>query len=173
MVDSSFWEIEKTCESWTLSKSFWVFFPRPRGDGDDLPLSKAVDSALCLDDFPESIAASEDLGDLRTPRFDLLVFDDAGRPPPPPWRIGFGKQFRKDTDGLDRKMMGRILEVLEELCELPLPLVPRGDTFKPLRGELKGAWRYRIGDSRLVVMPHEANAQIDAVAFGSRGGIYD
>lgn len=91
---------------------------------------------------------------------------------PPPWAVGFSKQFKNDTTALDRKIMGRILEVLEELSEYSPPFKPQGDTFKPLSGDLKGCWRYRVGDYRLLVKPNAEIARIDALAFAARGSVY-
>lgn len=93
--------------------------------------------------------------------------------PPPPWLIGFSKQFKKDTLELDRKLMGRILEVLEELSDYTPPFHTHGDTFKPLKSELEGCWRYRIGDARLVLKPEVGLAQLNAIAFKARGSVYD
>lgn len=84
---------------------------------------------------------------------------------PPPWLIGFPRQFKKDTRALDRKLMGRILEVLEELSDYDVPFHAQGDTFKPLKGDLEGCWRYRIGDGRLVIQPEQERAQLNAIAF--------
>ena len=85
------------------------------------------------------------------PGRSLVVFDDLMHElaQPPPWAIGFSKQFKKDTKALDRKLQGRVLEVLEELSGYEFPFHASGDTFKPLVGELAGCWRYRIGDHRL------------------------
>lgn len=93
--------------------------------------------------------------------------------PPPPWAIGFSKQFHKDTKALDGKLLGRVLKALEELSLSSRPLRPHGDTFKPLEGELKGCWRYRIGDHRLVVQPRVEDARIDALTLAARGSVYD
>jgi len=93
--------------------------------------------------------------------------------PPPPWLIGLSKQFKKDTSELDRKLLGRVLEVFAELSELPYPFEAYGDTFKPLKGEFEGYWRYRIGDSRLIIEPKPADSQINVLALGPRGGMYD
>ena len=93
--------------------------------------------------------------------------------PPPPWLIALSKQFKKDTTALDRKLLGRVLEVFAELTELPYPLETFGDTFKPLKGELEGCWRYRIGDSRLIIQPKPEELQINVLALGARGGVYD
>lgn len=92
---------------------------------------------------------------------------------PPPWFIGFSKQFKKDTDCLDRKLLGRVLEALEEISGYAAPLRVLGDTFKPLSGELQGCWRYRIGDHRLVVKPAIDLAQINALTLAARGSAYD
>jgi len=92
---------------------------------------------------------------------------------PPPWAIGFSRQFKKDTAALDRKLMGRVLEALEEISDFKLPFEIRGDSFKPLTGELGGCWRYRLGDWRLVLRPVVSSARIDALTLAARGSVYD
>lgn len=92
---------------------------------------------------------------------------------PPPWRIGFTQQFRKDILQLDRKLQGRILETLQSLSDLQYPFRIMGDTFKPLKGNLKGFWRYRLGDFRLVINPVVAESEIDVITFSARGDVYD
>lgn len=92
---------------------------------------------------------------------------------PPPWRLAFTNQFCKDVTQLDRKLQGHILEALRKLSELAWPFKPQGDTFKPLSGGLKGQWRYRIGDYRLVVKPIVEESELDLVTFAARGSVYD
>lgn len=92
---------------------------------------------------------------------------------PPPWRIGFTAQFRKDVGALDRKLQGRILEILQEVSGYSLPFRTKGDTFKPLKGDLIGYWRYRIGDFRLVIKPIVAESEIDVITFSARGAVYE
>jgi mRNA interferase RelE/StbE len=92
---------------------------------------------------------------------------------PPPWRIGFSSQFRKDVGALDRKLQGRILEVLQEISDYAVPFRTKGDTFKPLKGDLMGYWRYRIGDFRLVIKPIVAKSEIDVITFSARGAVYE
>jgi mRNA-degrading endonuclease RelE of RelBE toxin-antitoxin system len=104
---------------------------------------------------------------------DIPAFRQGPKPVPPPWSIGLSKQFKKDTSGLDRKLLGRVLEVLSELTTWPYPFKAQGDTFKPLGGELDGCWRYRIGDTRLIIQPALELAQINVLAIGARGSIYD
>lgn len=86
------------------------------------------------------------------------------------WRVGFAPAFRKAIVGLDKKTQGRILGALASLCDKPLE--PRGDTVKPLEGALKGQWRYRIGDYRLIYRPDARDKEIVLLDFVSRGGGY-
>lgn len=92
---------------------------------------------------------------------------------PPPWSIGFSRQFQKDTSNLDRKLLGRVLIALEDVSTYPVPLRPHGDTFKPLSGEMSGHWRYRIGDHRLILQPDVTLAQINVLQLEARGSVYD
>jgi mRNA-degrading endonuclease RelE of RelBE toxin-antitoxin system len=89
---------------------------------------------------------------------------------PPPWYIGMSSGFRKAISDIDRKLQGRILEALTEISENPTTI--RGDTIKPLASNLKGCWRYRIGDYRLVYSPDLSSGDITLLAFASRGPIY-
>jgi mRNA-degrading endonuclease RelE of RelBE toxin-antitoxin system len=66
-----------------------------------------------------------------------------------------------------------VLEAMNEISRFAIPLKVIGDTFKPLTGSLKGQWRYRIGDHRLVIRPIEQQHLMDLLAFAARGSIYD
>ena len=69
------------------------------------------------------------------------------------------------------KLRGRVLQCLTELSSDPLNT--KGDTIKPLSGQLKGLWRYRIGDWRLIYQPDELRKEVLLVDFQPRGGAYD
>jgi mRNA-degrading endonuclease RelE of RelBE toxin-antitoxin system len=90
---------------------------------------------------------------------------------PPPWLFGMSKEFQKDINHIDRKLQGKILEALTDIVAHPVE--PRGDTVKPLAAAMRGCWRYRIGDFRLVYLPDEDTGNITLLAFASRGTIYD
>ena len=105
--------------------------------------------------------------------YDIPAFRQEMRHGPPPWSIGLSKQFKKDTDGLDRKLLGRVLEFLAEVTTWPFPFKAQGDTFKPLHGELEGCWRYRMGDTRLIIQPSPETGLITVLTIGARGSIYD
>ncbi len=76
-------------------------------------------------------------------------------------------EFIKAVQAIDRKLQGRILEAISYLSRKPTE--PKGDTVKPLTGDLKGLWRYRLGDYRLVYRPEEEDRQVVLVTFTSRG----
>lgn len=77
--------------------------------------------------------------------------------------------FKKDVKKLDsssRKLLYRwILKHLVN-CENPK------DFGKPLSGNLKGLWRYRIGNYRLIVQISEKRLIIYALHYGLRNSIY-
>jgi len=90
---------------------------------------------------------------------------------PPPWFVGMSSAFAKQVSCIDRTLQGRILEALTDLAKNPLEM--RGDTVKPLSGDFKGCWRYRIGPYRLIYSPDSNTGDITLLAFAARGGAYD
>jgi mRNA-degrading endonuclease RelE of RelBE toxin-antitoxin system len=78
--------------------------------------------------------------------------------------------FSKDIVHIDRKLQGRILEALVEITENPTEV--RGDTVKPLTADLKGCWRYRVGDYRIIYSPNKSTGDITLLAFDARGSAY-
>lgn len=94
------------------------------------------------------------------------------RPPEPTeWSIAFTPTFLKSMSGVDKKIQGRILTAIAQLSEEPLVL--QGDTIKPLDGNLKGLWRFRMGDYRLVYEPRQSPKSVVLVDFAARGGVYE
>jgi mRNA-degrading endonuclease RelE of RelBE toxin-antitoxin system len=90
---------------------------------------------------------------------------------PPPWYIGWSSAFSKSIVKIDPNIQGRILEALNEITKDPVTV--RGDTMKPLTGEFRGCWRYRIGAFRLVYKPDRASGDVTLLAFASRGSVYE
>jgi mRNA-degrading endonuclease RelE of RelBE toxin-antitoxin system len=86
------------------------------------------------------------------------------------WMFSITSEFRKEVSKLDKKMEGRVMEAIVEICRDPL--TQRGDTWKPLTGELRGMWRYRLGDYRLICKPEKPKHTVFLLAVGARGGIY-
>lgn len=86
------------------------------------------------------------------------------------WYAGLTDQFIKDVKDIDRKLQGRILQAITNIVKDPTD--QRGDTIKPLTSDLKGLWRYRIGDFRLVYLPNEEKSEVTLLSFASRGDVY-
>lgn len=97
------------------------------------------------------------------PKYDVL-------PRRTPWYIAMTDEFIKAIQTIDRKLQGRILESITHLSQAPMDSL--GDTVKPLTGELKGLWRYRLGDFRLIYRPNPTERTIVLVALAARGGAY-
>ena len=102
----------------------------------------------------------------------LTIREKAARylPSEPDWYLGISDEFTKAIQGIDRKLQGRILEAINYISRNPTS--PKGDTVKPLTADLKGLWRYRIGDYRLLYFPDNRSKRIVLVTFTSRGSAY-
>ena len=75
------------------------------------------------------------------------------------------KQLRK----LDRPVQKRIVDWLEdriEGCKSPRHF------GEPLRGEMAGLWRYRVGDYRIICEIQDQQLVVLALAVGHRREIY-
>ena len=103
--------------------------------------------------------------------FDDVVLFDLDLPSATSWSIAFTPTFRKSVAGVDKKLQGRVLNAITELSESPITAY--GDTVKPLVGERKGLWRYRVGDFRLIYEPRQENRMVVLLEFAARGSIYE
>jgi mRNA-degrading endonuclease RelE of RelBE toxin-antitoxin system len=83
----------------------------------------------------------------------------------------FSDTFTKSIAKIDKNLQGRILDAITKIGKAPATAV--GDTVKPLTGNLKGLWRYRIGDYRLVYEPGEDGKRITLISFEPRGDVYE
>jgi mRNA interferase RelE/StbE len=85
------------------------------------------------------------------------------------WKIKFKETAKKEFFKLDRKWQKKILDYLDEIAMLENPK-SRG---KPLIGDKKGFWRYRIGDYRVICDLQDGNLVILVLVIGHRKEIYD
>jgi mRNA-degrading endonuclease RelE of RelBE toxin-antitoxin system len=86
------------------------------------------------------------------------------------WSLMLSDDFVRSIAKIDKKLQGRVLEALTKITESPTTVI--GDTVKPLTGDLKGLWRYRIGDYRLVYDPSISDRHIILISFEPRGDVY-
>ncbi|MBD5433839.1 MAG: type II toxin-antitoxin system RelE/ParE family toxin [Treponema sp.] len=76
---------------------------------------------------------------------------------------------RKQLAKLDNSVKKRILDYMDEVANLSDPR----SKGKMLVGDLKGFWRYRVGDYRLICRIHDEELEILVVEVGHRKEIYD
>lgn len=86
------------------------------------------------------------------------------------WLISFTSNFYKSLLRIDGKLRGRILSAIAELSRDPTKVI--GDTNEPLKGRMKGIWRYRIGDYRLFHKPDVEKHIVHLLLFEPREKAY-
>ncbi len=86
------------------------------------------------------------------------------------WKVEFDNRARKELRKLDKQAQDRILKWLRET--LATEEDPRR-TGKSLKGRMKGLWRYRVGDYRIISQIQDENILILVVRIGHRRDIYE
>ena len=85
------------------------------------------------------------------------------------WTVEVSSFAEKQLRKLDRPIQKRLIDWLEdriEACKSPRHF------GEPLRGELAGLWRYRIGDYRIICEIQDQQLVVLALAVGYRREIY-
>lgn len=86
------------------------------------------------------------------------------------WKIEFDNRARKELRKLDPQDQDRILKWLRQ--NLAVDKDPRRFGTS-LNGRMKGLWRYRVGDYRLISQIQDENILILVVRIGHRRDIYE
>ena len=85
------------------------------------------------------------------------------------WRIEYAQSVQKTVSKLDSKSRSRIKDFLEgRLAALDDPR-QIGDG---LTGPLQGAWRYRVGDYRIICRIHDDRLVVLVIKIGHRSEVY-
>ena len=85
------------------------------------------------------------------------------------WKVEWDERARRELRELDRRVQRVILRFLRE--RIAPPDDPRR-FGKSLRHELKGLWRYRLGDYRIVCRIEDEQITVVVLAVGHRKRIY-
>lgn len=101
---------------------------------------------------------------------DVHYFHERESVYPREWVFAPTAAFLKSVEKMDVSLGGRVMRAITELCAKPTK--SRGDTVKPLSGELRGKWRYRIGDYRLIYHPDEKTRTVFLLGLFPRGSAY-
>ena len=83
-------------------------------------------------------------------------------------RIEYTETARKQLRKLDRTMQKRILDYMDEVALLENPR----SRDKALVENMRGLWRYRIGDYRVICEIQESRIIISVLKIGHRKNIY-
>lgn len=83
-------------------------------------------------------------------------------------RIEYTETARKQLKKLDKAMQKRILDYMDEVALLENPR-SRG---KALVENMRGLWRYRVGDYRVICEIQESRIIISVLKIGHRKNIY-
>jgi mRNA-degrading endonuclease RelE of RelBE toxin-antitoxin system len=84
------------------------------------------------------------------------------------YEIELSKSSVKALDGFDSKTQKRICKALQTVKRDPF----WHDKIRKLRGKLKGRFRFRTDDIRIIYKVVEESKTIFVEAIGKRGGIY-
>ena len=83
-------------------------------------------------------------------------------------RIQYTETARKQLKKLDKTIQKRILDYMDEVGHLENPR-SRG---KALVENMRGLWRYRVGDCRVICEIQESRIIISVLKIGHRKNIY-
>lgn len=86
------------------------------------------------------------------------------------WRVELSKSALKHLKKIDSKTAQKILDDLQKLEELENPLLHQD--VRPLVGQLKGFYRLRTGNKRIIFELDRINKRIGVHTIVFRGGAY-
>ena len=86
------------------------------------------------------------------------------------WTINITSKALKSLAKIDHKQVLKIRHFLEtDLSAMPNPRT----LGKALQGDLKGLWRYRVGDYRLIAQIQDNELVILVIEIGHRKDVYN
>jgi mRNA interferase RelE/StbE len=85
------------------------------------------------------------------------------------WTIEISRTAEKQIRKLDRKAQEAIVRFLRERVQ---PADDPRQWGKPLHGEKRGLWRYRVGDYRLICDIQDEKITVLVLAVGHRKDVY-
>ena len=85
------------------------------------------------------------------------------------WQIEFDSEAENDLKKIDREIQRRILRYLRE--RIATEKDPRR-FGAPLRRELSGLWKYRLGDYRIICRIEDKRIVVYVIRIGHRKDVY-
>lgn len=85
------------------------------------------------------------------------------------WTIEYSESATKSLQKLDRSLAKRVVNYMEQrIAVLPDPRL----SGKPLSGAMKGLWRYRVGDYRIICRIEDRQVIILIIDVDHRREVY-
>ncbi|HLQ85133.1 MAG TPA: type II toxin-antitoxin system RelE/ParE family toxin [Salinisphaeraceae bacterium] len=85
------------------------------------------------------------------------------------WIIEYARSVRKDIRGMPASTRKRIRDFLEQhVANLNNPRA----IGNPLKGELAGFWRYRVGNHRVICQIEDERVTVIVIRVGHRRDVY-
>ena len=84
------------------------------------------------------------------------------------WEIILTRPAERVYDKASANVRQRLDRCFEDLEENP----PGGSNIRPLTGPLKGLYRYRVGDWRIIYRLHSERLTVEVIAILPRGDAY-
>jgi mRNA interferase RelE/StbE len=81
------------------------------------------------------------------------------------WQVALTHETEKNLKKLPANIIQRVKDAIREIVANPL-------SGKPLRGNLKGQYSFRIGDYRMVYIPEEKHGRIYVLYVRHRRDAY-
>jgi len=85
------------------------------------------------------------------------------------WSVEFNETAKRQVAKLDKQWQAAILDYLEDRIA---PLEDPRRCGKPLVGDRKGLWRYRVGDYRILCELRDVELIVLVVTIGHRRQVY-
>lgn len=85
-------------------------------------------------------------------------------------QVSLSKEAAKYYQKMDKPTRDRMDHALDIISDDPFDV--EHHDIKPLRGTLKGLWRYRIGKFRIVYCVNRGAKEVQIVTIRSRGEAY-
>ena len=76
------------------------------------------------------------------------------------------------VNSLPKARQEAIAQAFDYLCQVSPFRHPNPTVIKPLKGQYKGLWRYRVGEIRIVYSIDEETHTIQIVEIDNRGNMY-
>lgn len=86
-----------------------------------------------------------------------------------PWAIEYSDTALRKLRKLDRQIARAIVDYMDDRIA---PAENPRDFGKALTGSLKGRWRFRVGDYRVICSINDKTVTVMVIDLGHRGKIY-